>query len=110
VPDYDRSKGNAAVSGDFGLVLIFVSPIRTAAYRVSVRIRREGVSQAVETVLADFVGDNTVAEACVASFVRGIAVRADIACRVATGTGQPPSNCMSRFQSLQSMKKLYMKK
>lgn len=103
--DPDQFDKGSAVGGDFGVVLIIVSPHANGAYLVNVRIRKIGVDESLADSLSEFPSDTIVSDSTVAEFVRNIAVRADLACRSATGVGETPSNVLHRFRLLQAMKR-----
>jgi hypothetical protein len=59
----------------------------------------------LNAALLPFVSDYAIAEVDAPRFVRNIAMRADLACRAATGAADAPSNYVYRHHLLREMKR-----
>ena len=96
---------DSVVSGHFGFVTIFILalPERGLA-RVSVCLKRELPAE-LHSELHPFVSDDVVAIHLAPAFVRGLAVRADLACRSVLHTLPPPCNSYERYQILRGMER-----
>mmetsp|Transcript_37049 Transcript_37049/g.110967 ORF Transcript_37049/g.110967 Transcript_37049/m.110967 type:complete len:201 (+) Transcript_37049:2774-3376(+) len=72
------------ISGEFGIVTIFVVPLQEKhLMQVTVRARN-GLDFATSSAVAHLLGTCIIPNESAASFVRQIAIRADVACRCAT--------------------------
>lgn len=103
--DFDL-QGGELIAGAFGHVVIFVTLSQPNVYRVNVRVREHKSSQALNATLATLVSDSAVSVIDAPTFVRNIAMRADLACRAFLEDTDAPSNYLHRFQILQEMKRL----
>ena len=75
------SDNNVLISGDFGLITIFVIPFEQAeTVKVTVKMR-QGLDPVLSMTLSHLIGTLVVPKKIVASFVRQLAIRADLACR-----------------------------
>ena len=76
--------------------------------RVTVRIRR-GLADALRQELLQFAGCDIIAVEEAPAYVRGLAIRADLACRSVLDNLAPASNCYERYRMLWEMKRHGMK-
>ena len=103
--DLKEAETDPLVSGHFGFVTIFVSQLPGSdAVRVCTRIR-SGLALELRRDLLPMVGNDIIAFDDSASFVRGAAIRADIACRSVLDNLAPASNCHERYRLLRAMKR-----
>jgi hypothetical protein len=73
---------SSLVSGHFGFVTIFVQTLAgESMMKVSVRLR-EGLADSIRCRLQHIVGEHITCETATPDFVRRLAARADIACRI----------------------------
>jgi hypothetical protein len=89
--DFERS----IVGGAFGFVTIFVKLSLDGSCRVSVRVR-----ETLTTSLGDFTNDWILPEENTPSFVRSLAIRADLACLAVIDSSNCPSNLLRRKELL----------
>ena len=96
-------KGGDLIGGAFGFVVVWVTIAQPGIFRINVRVRKQRMNDALNSTLCHFVSDNAIAEEDAPCFVRNIAMRADLACRAATGAADAPSNYFYRFQLINEM-------
>jgi Rap/ran-GAP len=96
-------KGGELIGGAFGFVVIWVTVAQPGIFRINVRVRKQPMNDELNDVLSTFVSDNAVAEAEAPTFVRNIVMRADLACRAATGASDAQCNYMYRYHLLRDM-------
>jgi hypothetical protein len=95
----------SVIGGSFGFVTIYVTEPRPDRVRVSMRVK-SGLSRELAASLQSLACDNVILPAeSAASFVRSLAMRADIACRAAIDSLAPPSNCLERCRLIRDMKR-----
>jgi hypothetical protein len=103
--DLQEAETEPLVSGHFGFVTIYVSMLQGSdVVRVCTRIR-SGLSQELRAALLNMVGNDIIPFDDAADYVRGVAIRADIACRSALDNLAPASNCHERYRLLRGMKR-----
>lgn len=97
---------DSVVSGHFGFATIYVSVVSApeGLTRVTVPMR-EGVLEPLQKELRVFAGTDIVATNEAPAYVRGLAIRLDLACRSVHDNLAPPSNCNERFRMLREMKR-----
>jgi hypothetical protein len=98
-------KGGDLIGGAFGFVVIWVTVAQPGIFRINVRVRRQRMNDELNAALLPFVSDYAIAEVDAPRFVRNIAMRADLACRAATGAADAPSNYVYRHHLLREMKR-----
>ena len=99
----EEESKESIVSGHFGFVTIYVSKLpKPNLARVTVRIRH-GLPDALKRELLNFAGNDIIALNDAPAYVRGIAVRADLACRSVLDNLAPASNCYERYRMLWEM-------
>jgi hypothetical protein len=98
-------KGGQLIGGAFGFVVIWVTVAQPGIYRINVRVRKQRMNDELNAALLPFVGDYAIAEDNAPRVVRNIAMRADLACRAATGAADAPSNYVYRHHLLREMKR-----
>jgi hypothetical protein len=102
---HDHQDGDL-IGGAFGLVIIFVSIVKSGVYIVNVRIRDRMINgKRDNNILSSFVNDYSIAAEDGPVFVRNLAVRADMACRALTGSPDAVPNIVYRKQLLQDLKR-----
>jgi hypothetical protein len=95
----------SVVSGHFGFVTIYVLALpESGLARVSVRLKND-LPEALRQELLIFVGDDIIAMHVAPTFVRSLAIRADLACRSVLDSLPPPCNCSERYQILREMER-----
>lgn len=104
IVDYDLL-GGELIGGAFGFVVIWVTVPRPGVYRVNVRVRKHEHNEALNKTLATFVSDNAIAAQDAPTFVRNIAMRADLACRALLDSADAPCNYLYRFQLIQDIQR-----
>jgi hypothetical protein len=98
----DESK-NPIVSGHFGFVTIYISMLpQPDVVRVTVRIRH-GLPDSLRQELIVFAGNDIIAIQDAPEYVRGVAIRADLACRSVLDNLAPASNSYERYCMLREM-------
>eukprot|EP00980_Cylindrotheca_fusiformis_P002940 scaffold683_cov124-Cylindrotheca_fusiformis.AAC.9 len=107
--DIDMSEDelkDSVVSGHFGFATIYVSLVsaRGNLTRVTVPMR-DGLPEVLAKDLRVFSGTYIVATPDAPAYVRGLAIRLDLACRSVLDNLAPPSNCNERFRMLREMKR-----
>jgi hypothetical protein len=93
-------RGGELIGGAFGFVVIWVTVALPGIFRINVRVRKQRMNDVLNTSLLPFVGDYAIAEDEAPYVVRNIAMRADLACRAATGATDATSNYVYRHQLL----------
>jgi hypothetical protein len=99
---------DSVVSGHFGFASIYVSLVssREDLTRVTVPMR-DGLPEPLQKELQIFAGIDIIATRDAPAYVRGLAIRLDLACRSVHDNLAPPSNCNERFRMLREMKRYY---
>lgn len=103
-----RDLNRSVVGGAFGFVTIFVTAPRSGLLRIAVRLRT-GLSTRLNSRLSSLVGHTIMEETVAPTYVRNLAMRADLICRSAVDTIDPPSNCIDRYHQLRDMKRFALK-
>jgi hypothetical protein len=100
---------DSVVSGHFGFATIYVSVVssREDLTRVTVPTvpMRDGLPEPLQKELQIFAGTDVIATRDAPAYVRGLAIRLDLACRSVHDNLAPPSNCNERFRMLREMKR-----
>lgn len=105
----EEESDESVVSGHFGFVTIYVSMLpQPDLARVTVRIRR-GLPDALRMELLNFAGNDIIAMHDAPAYVRGLAIRADLACRSVLDNLAPASNCYERYRMLWEMNRYVVK-
>ena len=108
IPAQTGATGANVVSGQFVHATIFVMPLSERNFfNVTCRIRTD-LPKEINQVLSDFTGEYLVHEKHVASFVRGLAMRIDLACRTVIDGLPPPTNCLERCRKISELKRYAM--
>jgi hypothetical protein len=106
----DEESENSLVSGHFGFVTIYVSMLpQPELLRITVRIRK-GLPGSLREELVNFAGSDIVASKDAPSYVRGLAILADTACRSVLDNLTPALNCHERYRILRGMNRLVVEK
>jgi hypothetical protein len=105
----EEESKESVVSGHYGFVTIYVSMLpQPDLARVTVRIRH-GLPDALRRELLNFAGNDVIAMHDAPAYVRGLAIRADLACRSVLDNLAPASNCYERYRMLWEMKRHVVK-
>ena len=101
----DRLK-DSVVSGHFGFVTIYVSIVSSRAdlTRITVLIR-EKLPGPLQEVLQNFTGTTLMHISVAPTYVRGLALRLDMACRSVHENLAPASNCYERYRMVREMRR-----
>jgi hypothetical protein len=106
----DEESVNSLVGGHFGFVTIYVSMLpQPELQRITVRIRK-GLPYPLREELVNFAGSDIIASKDAPSYVRGLAIRADTACRSVLDNLTPALNCHERYRILRGMNRLVVEK
>jgi hypothetical protein len=105
----DFTRGSSIVSGHFNFATILVTVIpQPGLFRVSCRIR-SNIPDELSRVLSDFAGEELISEVHVADYVRGLAMRIDLACRTLVDDGLPPAtNTLERCRQIAELNRYVM--
>jgi hypothetical protein len=106
----DDESVSSLVGGHFGFVTIYVSMLpQPERLRITVRIRK-GLPYPLYEELVNFAGSDIIASKDAPSYVRGLAIRADTACRSVLDNLTPALNCHERHRILRGMNRLVVEK
>lgn len=107
--DNDTKSGKgpgSIISGQFNYVTIYVVVLaRPEMLRVCVKLRNGLPDHVYEVLIQLFEVDTVVSKHYAATYVRQLAIHADLVCRTLVDGLSPPSNFIERCQQLQSMKR-----
>ena len=106
----DEESVSSLVGGHFGFVTIYVSMLpQPELLRITVRIRK-GLPYPLREELLNFAGSDIIASKDAPSYVRGLVIRADTACRSVLDNLTPALNCHERYRILRGMNRLVVEK